>query len=245
VLSVYTGTVGNFTNVACNNDFSASVKQSEVQITVTVGTTYFFMVTAFDTTLCPPTGTNSAECGGTTMFNFSGPIPAGLNASPSSTSITAGGSTTFMLNTLSPPLSGQVTFSIAGCPPVSTCTFSAANVVAGGSISLSVVTTANGSAPPAGNLRRVIPVSPERVIVWAMLLTVTLFTLLKKNSRRRTIGFASLILFVMVVSNGCGITADNPSAPVVGTTTGVYPLVITATGTANVTATTTLSLTVN
>ena len=42
VLSVYTGASGNFTNIACNNDVSASVKQSSVQIAVTVGTTYFF-----------------------------------------------------------------------------------------------------------------------------------------------------------------------------------------------------------
>jgi hypothetical protein len=246
VLSVYTGTAGNFTNVACNNDVSVSVKQSQVQIAVTVGTTYFFMVTAFDTTLCPPAGTNSAECGGSTVFNFSGPIPAGLNASPSSMSITAGGTATFTINTLSPPLSGQVTFSIAGCPPVSTCTFSAPSVVAGGSISLSVVTAANGSAPPAQSLRRLLPFSSERIIASGTLLSLLLLLMLRKNSRRRAIGFAALILFVAIISNGCGITADNSApAPVVGTTVGVYPLVITATGTGNVTATTTLSLTIN
>jgi hypothetical protein len=72
-----------------------------------------------------------------------------------------------------------------------------------------------------------------------------LLILLRKTSRRRTIGFAALILFVATVSNGCGVTADNAPAPVVGTTVGVYPLVITATGTGNVTATTTLSLSVN
>lgn len=247
VLSVYTGTVGNFTNVACNNDASASVKQSDVQIAVTVGTTYFFMVTAFDTTQCPPAGTNSAECGGNTVFNFSGPIPAGLNASPSSMSITAGATATFTINTLSPPLSGQVTFSIAGCPPVSTCTFSAASVMAGGSISLSVVTAANGAAPPVRNLKHVIPFSPENIIATGTILTLTmlLFIFLKKNPRRRVIGLVALSFCVAIVSSGCGITADNAPAPVVGTTVGVYPLVITGTGTGNVTATTTLSLTVN
>jgi hypothetical protein len=251
VLSVYTGTAGNFTNVACNNDASASVKQSEVQIAVTVGTTYFFMVTAFDTTLCPPTGTNSAECGGNTVFNFSGPIPAGLNASPSSMSITAGATATFTINTLSPPLSGQVTFSIAGCPPVSTCTFSAPSVVAGGSISLSVVTAANSAAPPVKNLRRPIPLSPESIIASGTLLSLAmlLLILLRKNSQRRLIGFAALaalMLFVAIISDGCGITADNSVAtPPVGTTAGAYSLVITGTGTGNVTATTTLTLTVN
>jgi hypothetical protein len=250
VLSVYTGAPGNFTNVACNNDVSASVKQSQVQIVVTSGTTYFFMVTAFDTTLCPPTGTNSAECGGNTVLNFNAPIPAGLSASPSAMSVTAGGSATFTINTLSPPLSGQVTFSISGCPPVSTCTFSASNVVAGGSISLSVTTTAASTALPVRNVRRVFPISREPLIVWGVLLTLTmlLFVSLKKSHRRRVIGFASLIVllfFLTIAINGCGITADNAVASVPGTTAGVYPIVITGTGTGNVTATTTLSLTVN
>jgi hypothetical protein len=250
VLSAYTGTLGNFTNVACNNDASASVKQSQVQINVTSGTTYFFMVTAFDTTLCPPAGTNSAECGGNTVFSFNAPIPAGLVASPPAMSIAAGGSAAFTIGTLSPPLSGQVTFSIAGCPPVSTCTFSANGVVAGSSLTLSVVTVANGAAPPMRILRRVLPISNLRLMFGGILFSLTLLTFaFLKNSQKRSIRFTpltALLFLVAVFGNGCGVTAGNsPGAAAPGTTAGVYPLVITATGTGNVTATTTISLTVN
>ena len=249
-LSAYTGAPGNFTNVACDNNISATVLQSQVPIAVTVGTTYFFMVTAFDTTLCPPAGTNSAECGGNTTINFNAPIPAGLIASPPAMSIHAGASASFTVNTLSPPLSGQVTFSIAGCPPVSTCTFSAGSVVAGPSISLSVTTTANGVSPVRG-LRREPPSSHRPAIFWEILLLMTalIVTLPKIVQRRRVAAYAKLrvLLFVVaMIADGCGITADNTTVvPTPGTAAGVYPLVITATGSGNVTATTTLSLTVN
>jgi hypothetical protein len=72
---------------------------------------------------------------------------------------------------------------------------------------------------------------------------------LRKNRRRGGIGLAPLgilLLGVAIVSFGCGVTANN-TPPVVppGTSAGVYPLVVSATGTGNVTATTTVSLTVN
>ena len=252
VLSAYTGAAGGFTNVACNNDVSASVKQSQLQIAVTSGTTYFFMVTAFDTTLCPPAGTNSAECGGNTVFNFSAPIPAGLVASPPSMSIAAGGSATFTIGTVSPPLNGQVTFSVAGCPPVSTCTFSASTVTAGGSLSLSVTTAAaSGSVRAVRNLRSVPEIS-RRILTaaWEILAALTMILIfLKKNQRRRVIGFAVMVVLLMVVTvavNGCGVTGSNSPAVIVpGTTAGVYPIVVTATGTGNVSATATINLTVN
>ena len=182
VLSAYTGTAGSFTNVACNNDVSSSVKQSQIQINVISGTTYFFMVTPFDTSLCPPVGTNSADCGGSTIFNFSAPIPAGLVATPPTASITAGGSATFTIGTLSPPLSGQVTFSIAGCPPAATCTFSASSVVAGGSLTLNVTTMANGIAPVIRNLRREPFISLPWVACCGILFSMMMFIFDKEHS---------------------------------------------------------------
>ena len=156
------------------------------------------------------------------MFNFSGPIPAGLNASPSSTSINAGGSATFMLNTLSHAAQRTGTFSIAGCPPVSTCTFSAANVVAGGTI----------SAERSDHRKR------RRAATGKFAATNSDFVracdCLGNPADAGSVYFAEekfakardwvhcVNAFVMIVSYGCGITADNPPAPVVGTTTGVY-----------------------
>lgn len=46
VLSAWTGTAGNLNLVACNNQAGGG-DQSEISFTVTPGTTYFFMVTAF------------------------------------------------------------------------------------------------------------------------------------------------------------------------------------------------------
>ena len=209
------------------------------------------MVTAFDTSLCPPTGTISAECGGTTVLNLSGPIPAGLVASPPAMSISAGGSATFTIGTVSPPLSGQVTFIVAGCPPVSTCTFSVGSVVAGGSLSLNVTTTAHGIGLPAPSARRSPPSSRILVAVWEILLSlITLVVItIRKDRRHGQIGFASIVVLLaatVIFSDGCGITANNtPPAPAPGTSAGVYPMVVTATSIANVTATTTVSLTVN
>jgi hypothetical protein len=108
---------------------------------------------------------------------------------------------------------------------------------------------ANGSAPPTWNLQRVPIYSPRWVICCGILFSMILFVLMKKPQRRRVIGFAPMVALMMLVAgfvNGCGVTASN-SAPavVVGTAAGVYPLVITATGGGNVTATTTVTLTVN
>ena len=120
-----------------------------------------------------------------------------------------------------------------------------------GSLSLRVTTTAHGTVLPAPNLRQLPPRSPAPVVVWRLLLALIplLFVPLRKFRRRGTIGFAPLgvlVLGVALVSGGCGITADNTPAVVVpGTSAGVYPLVVTATGSGNVTATTTVSLTVN
>ena len=55
-----------------------------------------------------------------------------------------------------------------------------------------------------------------------------------------------LLMLVTVAVNGCGVTGSNsPAVIVAGTTAGVYPIVVTATGTGNVSATTTINLTVN
>ena len=250
VLSAYTGAAGNFTPVACNHAANVAT-QSQIQFNTVSGTTYFFMVTVFDTTECPPAGTNSAECGGNTVVNFNLPIPGGLVASPTTMAITAGASATFTISTVSPPLSGQVTFSIAGCPPVSTCSFSPSTVVAGTSTSLSVTTTANGAVLPVRSLRRMPAFSRRPKISWRMSALMMILSLVgvigvcRKRSNILFFPLLALLVVVIIFSNGCGVTESDPTAPPVGTTPGVYSIVITATGGGNVTATTTLNLTVN
>jgi len=103
---------------------------------------------------------------------------------------------------------------------------------------------------PVRNLRGV-PFFRRPIGLWNLLLALTMLLgiLLGKFSRWRPIGFAPLIMLVLLVAavgDGCGITGSNSSVvPPPGTSAGVYPIVITATGSGNVTATTTLNLTVN
>jgi hypothetical protein len=70
VLSVWTGSPGSFTQVACNDDTSGT--QSQVGISVTAGVTYYFMVSAYSTA-------------GTLVFHLTTiPAPAITSISPSS-----------------------------------------------------------------------------------------------------------------------------------------------------------------
>ena len=62
-LSVYTGTRGALTQVACNDDYNGV--QSFVQFSASAGQTYFFMVSQFST----------GGSGGSLVFNIDGRIP--------------------------------------------------------------------------------------------------------------------------------------------------------------------------
>src|SRR5919197_3147938 len=62
-LSAYTGSRGNLTQVACNNDSGTSL-QSEIMFIANAGETYFFMV-----------GTNDGVAGGQLEFTVSGSTP--------------------------------------------------------------------------------------------------------------------------------------------------------------------------
>ncbi len=245
VLDVVTGSPGALVDVGCNNDASVSVPQSQLSFTATAGTTYYFMVTVFDASKCI---TIFAECGGMTVFHFSGPSPVGVNAMPSSTTISAGGSASFTIATLAPPLSGPVTFIVAGCPPVSTCAFSPASVTAGSSTSLTVTTTATRTSvivPDLRGMRRF----PGKDLYWIIPLGMVLisWSLLTPVRRRKVTGFlqvASLTLFVVCCVAGCKSGSSGGSV-IPGTPAGAYPLTVTATGTGNTSATTTVMLNVN
>ncbi len=252
VLDVQTGAPGSFTEVTCNHDASAA-HDSQVQFTATSGTTYYFMITVFDTTLCSGATPNVEECGGKTVFNFSGPSPAGVTASPNAATISPGGSASFNIGTFSPPLSGAVTLTLSGCPSLSTCTFSATSITAGMSTTLAVTTTAASESCrtpprtptpiiPAGSLREV-------GILAAIALLCVLYMRRKGEPLRRRAAWAPLAILLAVSAvwfTGCFAFAESvPPVAIPGTPGGIYPLVVTATGNGNTTATTTVTLTVN
>jgi hypothetical protein len=251
VIDVLTGAPGSFTEVACNHD-PAGAGASRVQFNATSATTYYFMVTAFDASLCSGATPNVFECGGKTVFTFNGPAPAGVTASPGANSINAGSSSSFTIGTFSPPLSGSVAFTVAGCPPVSTCSFNPASVTGGSSTTLMVTTTARSSLTPGP---RPVPVLPmpalrELGIVALFSLLLICFVFWARVSRRRIpagIAMAIFLVFAGLCFAGCGGLAGNvgPPPPPQGTPAGVYPLVVTVTGNGNTTATTSITLTVN
>ncbi len=86
VLSVWTGSPGSLTSVACNDDINPGiVTQSQIQnLPLTAGTTYYFMVSSFG-----PPDPNPVALGGRSQLNFSYnsglyPIPTITSISPTS-----------------------------------------------------------------------------------------------------------------------------------------------------------------
>jgi len=81
VLSIWTGSPGGFTNVACNDDIQPGVFQSQlIGVPLTAGTTYYIMVSSFG-----PPDPNPIALGGRSFFNFS--YNSGFTPSPTITSI--------------------------------------------------------------------------------------------------------------------------------------------------------------
>jgi len=82
VLSLWTGSAGSLTNIACNDDIIAGVNiQSQLSnVPLTAGTTYYIMVSSFG-----PPDPNPIALGGATVFHFS--FNGGLTPAPTITTI--------------------------------------------------------------------------------------------------------------------------------------------------------------
>jgi hypothetical protein len=253
VVDVMTGAPGAFSEIGCNRDASGG-GASRVQFNGTPATAYYIMVTAFDVSLCSGATPIVIECGGKTVFNLSGPSPAGVTASPGSTSINSGGTASYTIGTFSPPLSGSVAFTVSGCPPVSTCAFNPASVTAGSSTTLMVTTTVNGGLAPS---RRFVPLIRMRTLrdleIFALLalafisLVISLACRVHPRGSRFPAWVPATVIFVLASTYfaGCSGLAGTVAPPPPGTPSGTYSLVVTATGNGNTTATTTAKLTVN
>jgi hypothetical protein len=90
VLSIWTGSSGSLTSVACNDDIQSGVViQSQLtNVPLSAGTTYYIMVSSFG-----PPDTNPIAVGGRTRFNFSynnGNYPSPVLTSISPTSAKSG-----------------------------------------------------------------------------------------------------------------------------------------------------------
>jgi hypothetical protein len=94
-------------------------------------------------------------------------------------------------------------------------------------------------------LRRFGPFSQPQALLIAFI--AFMFIYVKKFHHKRLQTAVSMVAFVAIVltmCDGCGGAGTAPP-PIVGTPAGAYSLIVTATGNGNVTATTTINLTVN
>ncbi len=241
ILQAVTGPgLGMFTPVACNDDTSASDLTSEVSFPATAGTTYVFMVSAFE------------GDGGSSLFHltFSGPDYNLVQPSPSTATINAGQSATFTINltTQNGGLVNAVNFSATGLPAAAAGTFNPASIPAGsttGSTVFTVTTTARSMVPP--QLLRPPPGPVVRLWLVTLALALASLALLRRGFRTRRLAvylpLALLVLFAAFVV-GCGGGGGTPPPSGNGTPAGTYTVTVTATS-SGLSHTTTVTLTVN
>ena len=221
-LSIWTGTPGTLTNVACNDDISVGqYRQSQVTFSTTVGTKYYIMVAPFG-----PPDTGLDLLGGKTVLNVSNGSPSALSASPTSQTVAAGSSATFTLTDVG-VLSYTVTCSAL---PKGTACPAALTVAANSTASLVITTTSRTSGiPPSQPTKRIhLDLWPETVAM----LGISICALLALGRHRKLalipVSALALLLFVAV---GCGNSpgsnggTPNPN----GTPAGSYAITVTGT----------------
>jgi len=262
ILQVITGNPPG-TPVACSDDIVlGSNLQSTVTFTAVSGTTYNFMISAFQDPTAPPWLAN----GGKTVFNLSASLtapPYTLATPTGQQTVNAGQSAQYQIN-VTPQAGGfpsAITFSCTGLPTLSSCSFNPASVTPNAnpaSTTLTISTTARSAVPPA-------PQSPSRP--WPLaapwLLWFVAFALLCATFvASRRFGIASrlprrwrlattvlplvlLVLLLVLTVSGCGGgDGGGGGGGGGGTPAGTYTVTVTGTSGANVQSTT-VSLRVN
>jgi hypothetical protein len=132
-LSVWTGTSGSLTNVACNDDVSTGqYTNALLTFATTTGTTYYIMVSPFG----PPDGAVD-QAGGKTVLNVTNAPLA-----PAPPAIISANSATYTLG-----VAGNFTFTATGSPAP---TFTESGLMPGG-LSLNAVTGALSGIPGFGS----------------------------------------------------------------------------------------------
>jgi hypothetical protein len=216
VLSIWTGTAGAFSPVACNDDIVPGIVQSQIQnLAVAGGTTYYIMVSSFG-----PPDPNPVAFGGKSVLNFSfsatsggGSVSTTTTVTSSPTSIPSGGSVTLTATVVgtgtgaSPAGTVQFMNGTTALGTAQTCT--AVSAATSPTCTATLMTTLAFLAPPAGPNRMPRP----RLVPWMMpasfvLLVLLLLGLMPVPRRyRRVYACASLLLLAGLVAGlaaGCG-----------------------------------------
>ena len=234
-LSVWTGTPGSLTNVACNDDVSSGqYTQSMLSFSATAGTNYYIMVAPFGP---PDTGPDLA--GGKTVLTVSAGNLSSINATPPAQTVSAGTSATFIITDV-----GNASFPLtcSGLPTGAACT--PVTVNAGSTASLVITTTSRTAiVPPSTNSQRM------RIYPWpatVSLLGISLLSVLALGRRRalKIIPIGTAAFLLMLFALGCGSSGGSSSGGTpnpTGTPAGTYT--ITVTGSATVSTTIKLTVT--
>jgi len=218
-LSVWTGTPGSLTNIACNDDISpGQYRQSLLSFSATAGTKYYIMVAPFG-----PPNTGADLLGGKTVLNVSAGSLSSLSASPSSRTVAAGASATFTITDL-----GAVSYALtcSGLPTGAACP--AVSVSANSTAPLVITTTLRTSAvPPLQPKGRIhLNLWPETIPI----LGISMFALLAVRRRRiqALVPVRALALLLLLFAAGCGGAGGGTPNPN-GTPVGSYSITVTGT----------------
>jgi hypothetical protein len=251
LLAVFTGTPGTFLQIACNDDITPGINRaSQISFPATAATTYYFLVGVANPNAIA--ASPDLESGGKTVFNFTGPAPAGVSALPTTATISAGATMSYNIVALTPPFAGQVALTVSGCPTNATCTFLANTVTAGSGTILSVVTAVASAVVPY--TRRPVFRAP-RMLLWIYIFIAAFLLLLpwaRRDVKSRKVisrlSIATLCATFSISCAGCGaLGASDPTPPPTtdtGTPAGSYTITVTATAN-TITATTSVTLTVD
>jgi len=178
------------------------------------------------------TGNNTATDPTTTVAGVGGPLQ--LAAEIQNLQVTAGGTTSTVIDVNSSPGVGAITFACSGLPAGATCSFSPSSVTTlTAQVAMSISTAGRASAvPPLGGTR----MPPIYAMLFLLGLTAACFGLVMQRRTRLAVCLGSMALLVALA--GCG------SDTVKGTPEGTSKITVTATSASSASSTTTVNLTV-
>ncbi len=234
-LSVWTGTPGSLTNVACNDYVSSGqYTQSMHSFSATAGTTYYIMVAPFGP---PDTGPDLA--GGKTVLNVSAGNLSSINAMPPAQTVSAGTSATFTITDV-----GNASFPLTctGLPTGAAC--APVTVNAGSTASLVITTTSRAAMIPPSTTSKRMRIDPWPATVSLLGISLLSFLALGKRRALKLIPVGTAAFLLMLIALGCGSSGGNSGGGnpnPTGTPAGTYT--ITVTGSASVSTTVKLTVT--